>query len=94
MTASKNLPQGIKAMEGEMKNWESVPVAVAVLLAMAAAMMSSSPTSLQEFISFSAEALKPNIADLGQDPGYLAGTAATTNWLPPPRPDPVVASKN
>jgi hypothetical protein len=81
-------------MEGQMNNWKNLPVLAALLLALAAAMMSSDPNAVRDIISFSAEVLKPQIADLGQDPGYLLGTAPTTDWLLPPSAAPVLASRD
>ena len=71
-----------------MELWNNVPVSVAVLLALAAAVMSSSPATRQKITLFSVEAFMPNVADLGGDPGYLNGVATEAQWLPPPNPNP------
>jgi hypothetical protein len=70
---------------------EDLPLFFALLLAVATAVMSSSPTAAQEAASFLTEALEPQAADLGDDPGYLPGTAAATAaWLAPPNRGPRV----
>ena len=73
-----------------MELWNNIPVSVAVLLALAAAVMSSSPSTRQKITLFSIEALMPNVADMGGDPGYLNGVATESQWLPPPNPNPVI----
>jgi hypothetical protein len=63
--------------------WKDVPIFVALPLAVVAAVMSGGGGVQQEIASYLAEALKPQVADLGSDPGYLLGVA--TPWLPLPQ---------
>jgi hypothetical protein len=67
---------------------EHLSVMVALLLAMAAALVSSDTEAPQEVTSFFAgafravaEQFRSQTADLGVDPGYLSGTAAETAVL-------------
>lgn len=48
--------------------WESLPVLVALLLAMAAALVSSDTEARQEVTSFIADALRPHVVDLAANP--------------------------
>jgi hypothetical protein len=63
-------------MEGEMEALEHLSILVALLLAMAAALMSSDAEARREVTAFFAEALRPKAADLGGDVGYLSGMTA------------------
>jgi hypothetical protein len=66
--------------------WDNVPVIAALLLASAAALTSGDPSAGATIGRYVAEALSPQAADLGGDPGYLLGTSTETVWLlPPPR---------
>jgi hypothetical protein len=77
-----------------MGQWENLSILLAVLLAVIVAVLSSAPRVAQEIVSYSAEALKPQTADLGADPGYLLGTASDGRWLPSPKPDTTVAKRH
>lgn len=61
---------------------DQVSVVVAVVLAMAAAVMSSGPQVLQGIADYSVEALSPQSADLGDDPGAFLGIVDHPDWLP------------
>jgi len=61
--------------------WADFPIWVAMLLAMTAALMSSDTQAKQDVSNFFVEALKPQTADLGSDPGFLLGEATETIWL-------------
>ena len=49
-----------------MQLWDNVPVTTALLLAVAAAVMSSRPVTRQEVSDYLSEALAPQVADLGK----------------------------
>ncbi len=49
-----------------MQRWDNLPVAAALLLAIAAAVMSSQPLARQEVTNYLSEALAPQMADLGK----------------------------
>jgi hypothetical protein len=51
-----------------MEVWENLPILVALLLAVAAALVSSDTEARQEVTSFFVEALKPQTVDLGATP--------------------------
>nr|WP_294502723.1 hypothetical protein [uncultured Rhodopila sp.] len=69
-----------------MRIWDGVPIIAALLLASAAALTSSDSAARENIGQFVAEALSPQAADLGGDPGYLLGNSPDTVWtLPPPR---------
>ncbi len=70
--------------EGEVNIPENLPVFVALLLAMTAAFMSGSAEARQQLSSFFAQALEPQIANLGDDPGYQLGAGPTVWLLPQP----------
>jgi hypothetical protein len=89
MATGENSPGGIKAQEGGVGVWENLPIWVALPLAMAAALVSGNSGARQDVASFFAEALKPQTADLGNDPGYLSGIATVTIRLPPPEHGPI-----
>jgi hypothetical protein len=63
-------------MEGEMEALEHLSILVALLLAMAAALMSSDAEARREVTAFFAEVFKPQAADLAGDAGYLSGMTA------------------
>jgi hypothetical protein len=90
MAARENLPRAIDPMEAGMEALEHLSIMVALLLAMAAALVSSDTEARQEIIGFFAEVFKPQTPDLGADPGYLLGMATET--VPPslPKLDPIV----
>jgi hypothetical protein len=67
--ARECLSRAVIAMEDGMEALEHLSIMVAMLLAMAAALVSSDREARQEVIGFLAEALKPQTADLGVDPG-------------------------
>lgn len=66
-------------MEGEMEALEHLSIMVALLLAMAAALISSDTEARREIAGFFAQTLRPQAADLGDDPGYLSGMAIDTS---------------
>jgi hypothetical protein len=66
-------------MEGEMEALEHLSIMVALLLAMAAALISSDTEARREITGFFAQTLRPQAADLGADPGYLSGIAIDTS---------------
>jgi hypothetical protein len=66
-------------MEAEMEALEHLSIMVALLLAMAAALISSDTEARREVTEFFAQALRPQAADLGGDPGYLSGIAMDTS---------------
>jgi hypothetical protein len=70
-------------MEGEMEALEHLSVMIALLLAMAAALMSSDAEARREVTAFFAEAFRPQVADLGGDVGYLSGMTAEPVSLEP-----------
>ena len=49
-----------------MQWWNNVPVTAALLLAVAAAVMSSRPVTRQDMREYLSEALVPQVADLGK----------------------------
>lgn len=61
-----------------MQALEHLSILVALLLAMAAALVSSDAEARREVTAFFAEAFRPQAADLGGDVGYLAGMSAET----------------
>jgi hypothetical protein len=65
--------------EGEMGALEHLSIMVALLLAMAAALISSDAEARREITGFFAQMLRPPAADLGGDPGYLSGVATDTS---------------
>jgi hypothetical protein len=58
---------------------EHLSIMVALLLAMAAALISSDAEARREITGFFAQMLRPPAADLGGDPGYLSGVATDTS---------------
>jgi hypothetical protein len=66
-------------MEDDMEAFEHLSIMVALLLAMAAALISSDTEARREITGFFAETLRPQTADLGDDPGYLSGIAIDTS---------------
>jgi hypothetical protein len=62
----------------------NLPIMLALLLALMAALVSGDAEARQEIVSFVTVALTPQIADLGGDPGYLSGVDAQVFPLPPP----------
>jgi hypothetical protein len=66
-------------MEDEMEALEHLSIMVALLLAMAAALISSDAEARREITGFFAQTLRPQVADLGGDPGYLSGMAIDTS---------------
>jgi hypothetical protein len=66
-----------------MVTWDNLPIAIALPLALAAALMSGNAQALQAVSTFVTEALAPQAADLGDDPGYLLGTAQEPIWHQP-----------
>jgi hypothetical protein len=78
---------GVRApQEDDMSTWENLPILIALPLAVAAALMSGDAPARQEVRSFFAEALAPQAADLGGDPGYLLGMEVETVWPLPGGP--------
>jgi hypothetical protein len=67
-----------------MHGLEHLSTMIALLLAVAAALVSSDSEARKEVASLFAEALKPQAVELGADPGYLLGTSKET---PSPRLD-------
>jgi hypothetical protein len=61
----------------------NLPVMIALLLAMTAALISADVAAGQAILDFTAQALRPQISDLGTDPEYLLGTATEVFPLPP-----------
>ena len=62
-----------------MEALEHLSIMVALLLAMAAALISSDTEARREITGFFAQTLRPQAADLGDDPGYLSGMAIDTS---------------
>jgi hypothetical protein len=71
--------------EDEMATWDNLPIVIALPLALAAALMSGNAHARQAVSMFITEALAPQTADFGGDPGYLLGTAQEPVW---PQPEP------
>jgi hypothetical protein len=69
-----------------MTTWENLPILIALPLAIAAALMSGGPQVRRDVTIFLTDALKPQAADLGGDPGYLLGTDVETVWSLPRNP--------
>jgi hypothetical protein len=68
-----------------MHGLEHLSTMIALLLAVAAALVSSDSEARKEVASLFAEVLKPQaVVELGADPGYLLGTSKET---PSPRLD-------
>jgi hypothetical protein len=67
-------------MEGEMEALEHLTIMIALLLAMAAALMSSDAEARREVSAFFAEAFRPQAADFS-DARYLSGEAAEPAWV-------------
>jgi hypothetical protein len=74
-------PHSLK--EDEMATWDNLPIVIALPLALAAALMSGNAQARQAVSTFITEALAPQPADLGGDPGYLLGTAQEPLWQQP-----------
>jgi hypothetical protein len=62
----------------------NLPIMLALLLAMMAALVSADAEAKQEIASFVIAALRPNVADLGGDPDYLSGVDTEAFPLPAP----------
>ena len=71
----------------------SLPIVTALLLAVMAALVSGDAEARHEIVSFVGTALKPQVSDLGGDPGYLdlggnpaylSGSDTEIFTLPPP----------
>ncbi len=61
-----------------MEALEHLSIMIALLLAMAAALISSDAEARREITGFVAQTLRPPATDLGGDPGYLSGVAMDT----------------
>ena len=57
-----------------MDAWENLQLVVALVLAVTAAVASGGNGAAAAMSGFLAEALRPQVADFGGDPGYLLGT--------------------
>nr|WP_294523632.1 hypothetical protein [uncultured Rhodopila sp.] len=69
-----------------MRKRDNLPVVAALLLATAAALTSGNAAAREAIGRFVTEAMNPQAADLGGDPGYLLGQSDDTVWpLPPAR---------
>jgi hypothetical protein len=68
--------------------WDNLPIVIALPLALVAALMSGSAEARQEVSAFIAEAMAPQAADMGGDPGYLLGMANDAVWPLPARSQP------
>jgi hypothetical protein len=75
-----------------MEALEHLSILVALLLAMAAALMSSDVEARQEVIGLFSGTLESQRADLVGDPGYLSGTITEPFSFPLPKrePDPII----
>jgi hypothetical protein len=62
----------------------NLPIVLALLLAVMAALVSGDAEARQEIVSFVTTALKPQVVDLGGDPDYLSEMDAQVFPLPPP----------
>jgi hypothetical protein len=69
-----------------MATWDTLPIVIALPLALAAALLSGNAQARQEVREFVAEALAPQPVDLGGDPGYLLGTVQEPVWPQPAPP--------
>ncbi len=66
-------------MECEMEALEHLSIMVALLLAMAAALISSDTEARREITGFFVQTFRPQAVDFGGDPAYLSGMAVDTS---------------
>jgi hypothetical protein len=68
--------------------WDTLPIFIALPLALAAALMSGDVQARREISVYLTQAFTPQAADLNSDPGYLLGIANQTIWPLPDRAEP------
>jgi hypothetical protein len=71
-----------------MATWDTLPILIALPLAVTVACMSGNAEARQHISGFLAEAFKPQAIDLGGDPAYSLGIAPDKTWPLPTQPDP------
>lgn len=70
-----------------MATWDTLPIFIALPLALAAACMSGDGYARQQVSIYLTEILEAHAADLGGDPGYLLGMDTDAVWPLPARTD-------